>query len=177
MKTWSVLLLFVGAADDKNLFPVKTGSKWVYVAHGHESTVTVEGTEKKGDQELTVLRREAGDKSVKEFYAVTEKGVYFVPQGLDDNPVPRLKFGTKKGDTWTWKHEQQEGTYENQGEEEIEVPAGKFKAIKIHVTAKAGENEYEVTRWYASGVGVVKEETFRDDETWTLELKSFEEGK
>jgi len=179
MKTLPLLLFFAVVQEDRDLFPTQEGCSWLYNLDGEDVTVTIVGKEKVGDQECTVFRKESEKGAAKELFAVTEKGVFFYPGGdrFKDNPVPRLKFGTKKGDTWEWKAEDQEGKYEHQGEEEIEVPAGKFKGIKIHVTAEGGGQRYEVTRWYAAGIGVVKEETTRGGKTSTLELKKFEEGK
>ncbi|MBI2900421.1 MAG: hypothetical protein HYY17_09555 [Planctomycetes bacterium] len=170
----------LSAADEKDFFPVKAGAKWTYAAGEEEVTVTVEGPAKVGEKECHVFKREWKGGSSKEFFSVTDQGVFLVRLEADrntefpDNPVPRMKFGTKKGETWTWKFEQQEGTYENQGEEEIEVPAGKFKAWKIHVVAQAGEMKYVTTRWFAAGVGLVREEMKRGDQTRITELKKFE---
>jgi hypothetical protein len=37
--------------------------------------------------------------------------------------------------------------------------------------------KYSVTRWYAAGVGMVKEEHVREKEVRTTELKKFETGQ
>lgn len=177
------LLLVAGLADDKDFFPTKKGTKWIYTAGDMEITVSVDGTEKVGDVECSILKREFPDTTTREFYSVTEKGVSLhkieAQQTMEfkDNAIPRVRFGTKKGDTWEWKAEGQEGKYENAGEEEITVPAGKYKTLKIVVNAKGGGSEYKITRWYASGVGLIKEESVRGDQSFVMELKKFEEVK
>lgn len=178
-----MILALLLALDDKDLFPLKPGSKWIYDASGTVVTATVDGTAKVGDKDCTVVKREWDGGSSREYYTVTEDGVFLHRLEADKNvefandPVPRLKFGVKKGDTWTWKFEGQEGKYEHQGEEEIEIAAGKFQAVKIHVTATSGDMSYTVTRWYAPGVGLVKEEMVRDASKRVTELKKFEAGK
>jgi len=44
------------------------------------------------------------------------------------------------------------------GEEEVVVPAGKFKAVRIVMTGDSGPTEIKRTVWFAKGVGFVKEE-------------------
>ena len=183
MRIALAILFLVTAADDKDYFPTKKGTKWIFTAGDGEITVTVEGTEKVGDVECAIFKKDYPDQTTREYYAVTDKGVSLhkidAQQTMEfkDNPIPRVRFGTKKGDKWEWKTEGQEGNYENAGEEEITVPAGKYKALKIVVSAKSGNNEYKITRWYASGVGLIKEESAAGDQTRTMELKKFEEAK
>lgn len=45
--------------------------------------------------------------------------------------------------------------------EEVEVPAGKYPAIRMLMTGNDGEFEVRRTTWFAPGVGIVKEEKSR----------------
>lgn len=178
-----LVLLVLVTADERDLFPLKTGAKWVYDAAGQELTATVEGTAKVGEKDCLVVKKEWPGGSSKEYYRVDDKGAFLCRIDADrttefpENPVPRLRFGLKKGDTWEWKHDGQQGKYEHQGEEEVEVPAGKFKCVKVHVAATSGEMKYGVTRWFAPGVGVVKEVMTRDGQDRVTQLKKFETPK
>ncbi len=166
-----------------DVFPVKKGAKWTYTAGDAEVTITVEGTETVGDQECAVLTWEGTSGSVRQFYAITERGVFLYRLASNktieykDNPIPRLKFGTKKGDSWESTTKGMEGTYENQGEEEIEVPAGKYKAWKIVGKTKFEGRDYRVSRWFVPNVGLVKEERAPGEQAKALVLKKYEEGK
>lgn len=85
-----------------------------------------------------------------------------------DPPQTILKFPLEKGKSWKW-----EGTvnkvfkgsviYTVDGMEEVDVPAGKFKAVKI--TAKAefsgpdGKTQKSgASQWFVKGIGPVKTE-------------------
>jgi hypothetical protein len=72
--------------------------------------------------------------------------------------------------------------YRVEGEEDVEVPAGKYKAVKVHVKIESGtRHSAEGTEWYAKNVGIVKSEiTIKaggEDFTMIAELKKFDAGK
>ncbi len=179
----ALILPFLAWTDEKDFFPIKNGTKWVYDSAGQDLTVTVSGTAKVAEKECVVFKKEWTGGSSKEYYSVTDQGVFLHRLEADkttefpDNPVPRLKFGLKKGEFWEWKQDIQNGKYEHRGEEEIEVPAGKYKCWKVHVEASSGDMKYSVTRWFASGVGLVKEVMSRDGKDRVMELKRFEAAK
>jgi hypothetical protein len=60
-------------------------------------------------------------------------------------------------------------------EEEVDTPAGKFKAVPVTERWPHPEREIANTRWYAPGIGVVKQ--FAHDPESTALLKSFTPGK
>lgn len=73
-------------------------------------------------------------------------------------PVFHLRLPAKAGETWV-AEEQVVGdvvfsrrTFTTGPEEEVEVPAGKFRAIRVDVTTPHGAS----SNWYAPGVGLVK---------------------
>lgn len=68
------------------------------------------------------------------------------------------------------------------GEEEVEVPAGKFTGVRIVMTGLSGQTEIKRTVWFAKGVGFVKEEkTYYSDSKrlihQTMELTNFKKGQ
>lgn len=157
-------------------FPTVVGTIWVYDTDTGDATLTLEGTRTIGGKECFVfrfdsLRRSSADSPArpatsKEFFAVTEAGVLGFgaedekKDDLSANPYPRIKFGTKAGDTWSYKRGNDICTFENLGEEEIEVPAGKYMAVKIRSNPRmippgGAGFEIKTTEWYAKGVGLV----------------------
>lgn len=58
------------------------------------------------------------------------------------------------------------------GIEELEVPAGKYLAIRVEESALMGRTEPRSTTWYAAGIGEIKRVSF----TGTKVLKSFTPG-
>jgi len=89
---------------------------------------------------------------------------------------PRTIFDTtvKAGESWKYESKGKVvTTFTVSKEEEVEVPAGKFKAIPvIEETEKLGK----ITRWYAPGVGMVKEDKEGFGKSVTV-LKSITPGK
>lgn len=79
---------------------------------------------------------------------------YDPPYGFLNNPL-------KEGDTWDWAGKGMMGVaVTDHGEvgavEDIEVPAGKFKAVKVVDKVKQGGADVTKTYWYANWVGLVK---------------------
>jgi hypothetical protein len=62
-------------------------------------------------------------------------------------------------------------------EEEVEVPAGKFKALRVEAEQELGANVFKSTLWYAPGVGLVKSVTNTNGTERVQVLKSFTPGK
>jgi len=76
-------------------------------------------------------------------------------------PLLVLKDGFKVGSRWTWKGRiglaPLETAYEVEAQETIEVHAGKFDCFRV-VERDTGQDR-TLRRWYAKGVGLVKEES------------------
>lgn len=109
-------------------------------------------------------------------WQVSDNGVYLVTDADGkalDPPTCLLKLPAKPGDTWTDKVV----NYTVVGEEEVEVPAGKFKAIRLR--GGYDNSDAVLNKWYAQGVGLVKV-TWADSDAG-IEiidlLKSFKPGK
>ncbi|HEX7901620.1 MAG TPA: hypothetical protein VF950_27930 [Planctomycetota bacterium] len=81
-----------------------------------------------------------------------------------------IQLPPKKGAAWEDAKEKVSGAVE--GEEEIEVPAGKFKTFRVKVTTPA----FALTLWLAKDVGEAKREIRLGDQTMTLSLKAFRPG-
>ena len=137
-----------------------------------EKTVTVDAVEEKdGVYTVTTKRSDGGTEKVR----VSEAGLAILPTGAPGTvavPVTLLKLPAKKGDTWESGAEGGGFTTAYQGEEEVEVPAGKFKAHRVGLTVAPG---ITVSVWLARGVGPVKVET--DGAGVGQVLKSFKPGK
>lgn len=89
-----------------------------------------------------------------------------------------LKFPIKIGDKWatdfTTRSGKWTGTRVVKAVEEVEVPAGKFKAVRVEHEYALDKEKYKQTLWIAPNVGVVKHA--HKDKTVSV-LKSFEVPK
>jgi len=109
---------------------------------------------------------------------------------LFSDPLLVYSSSKKSGDEWEFssqvKNEGETPVFVRKfrvfGEEEVVVPAGTFKAVRIVVTGKSGQIDIKRTRWFVAGKGFVKEEkTYYSDNKRLLyqvmELEKFTKGK
>jgi len=79
-----------------------------------------------------------------------------------DPPQVCLPASPRPGGTWTWSGTVADDTARIDGsveaEETVKVPAGEFKALRVRVETTTSRGKGRATRWYAPGVGLVKEE-------------------
>lgn len=182
-------------------YPLAKGSKWVYSTDFAEDTELVHeviGTEKIGDVECFIVEHKTvgpvlGTRVMrKEWVAADGDGILIhkVSRGKSEldvvKPFFKIKHVLRKDDEWKGQAKAEENPpqyeYRVEGEEDVEVPAGKFKAVKVHIKIESGtRHSAEGSEWYARNVGIVKSEiTIRasgDDFTMVSELKKFEPGK
>jgi RNase P/RNase MRP subunit p29 len=110
-------------------------------------------------------------------YLVTDKTVTYTFGG--EILWKRLDLGVKAGESWAVESKgvgdaKVTTTYTVGKEEELEVPAGKFKAIPV--TEQRAKSEKKTIRWFAAGVGVVREESESFGKA-VIVLKSFTPAK
>jgi hypothetical protein len=149
-----------------------------------EATQTVTKVEEKDGVYTVTTTREVGGQRREFRNEVSAKGVFSLPlPGEKGEPRAALKLPAKEGDTWTTEQPAAGGragwtTKHTVGkEEEVEVPAGKFKAIVVTTEYEVNGVAYKGTAWYAAGVGVVKSVSVSDRTERVQELKEFTPGK
>ena len=169
----------------------KEGATWTYVSGTTEGKVKVIGREKIGEVEAYVLQTTIGSSSSEKEYLVSDdKGIRMLRQSSDDRktdypePFVRLKLPAAKGDTWAWKgdigKDKASVTFTNDGEEDITVPAGTYKAWKISAIMEIGGVKHTGANWFAPKVGIVRQtskfESGGKKHESTIELKKYEPG-
>jgi hypothetical protein len=117
---------------------------------------------------------------------VSAEGVFIVSAGdvVFDPPRRVLKLPAKEGDTWDVVEPTKPGEfprkvkYTTGKEEEVETPAGKFKAVRVEQEDIQGGVVFRTSIWYGRGVGVVKVVTHLEEGDRTrLELRSITPAK
>jgi hypothetical protein len=177
--------------DPPVYFPTAVGAKRVlevratHAAPYQETEVVTKVEAAGGGHRVTVESPDPGGPPPTA-YEVSAAGVVRVAVGggLPDPPLPLLKLPAKAGDTWDWVVAGFDGlkdppklTFTVRGEEAVEVPAGKFQAVRVD--RGSGRGPFASTRsdWYAPGVGLVKSvEAFGGTEKTSV-LKAFTPGK
>jgi|694.fasta_scaffold16335_7 hypothetical protein len=178
--------------DSKSYYPLKAGNKWTYqiesdsVAKGSANLINqIAKIEKIDGVSLARLETIAkGKVAATEHLNVTEKGIFRNRyNGTEVSPpICILKFPIKKGSTW--KTESKVGDEKlsvscKSDEDEIEVPAGKFKTVKVVMDAEVAGAGILVstTYWFAQGVGIVKQHVNINSMQFTILLEKYEEAK
>lgn len=188
------LPMFAEAPSNDAFFPLEQGTSWVYdTLHKtkkdkFEMKVTVEGPWKEKGESGMILAQKDKRGRMREFLTKNEKGIFIYKLGLKKSvspevdtkftpAVPRVIYPLEPGTKVHWEGRLKvawvdkpiifDGTV--QGWEDIEVPAGKFKCIKLYYHEKRGDEVIDEYAWYADGVGQVK----YDGGEYIKELKSF----
>jgi len=160
---------------DPTWLPTKEGDTRVYEVREGDRLLTtytdvVTKVEKKdGDLHVTIRRESTSADPFVTTIAVTRGGLLRV--AIDDQSLEKpsvlLKTPPKVGAKWDI------GTahYEVTQEEDLEVPAGKFKAVRVKMT----NGRAETTLWFSPNVGVVKMASTQGPVVQVL--KEFKPGK
>ncbi|MEY2488146.1 MAG: hypothetical protein QOC70_88 [Verrucomicrobiota bacterium] len=176
----TVFILTMAAAAQKSeapapdYFPLRVGDSWTYRSTSGDTqhSLKVVSEEKQADGTIRYLvEKLAGAKVLTVFskaggWVLMHSEGYPEHEGLDvkyESPRQYLKNPLVAGAQWGWQGEDYTRTQleeDNQvtGPENITVPAGKFRAMKV-VSRVAGPSSLTRTNWYADGVGLVKSAT------------------
>lgn len=175
-------------AQDADYFPTKKGMTWTYVWDDKKiDKVTCTGTKKRGDFEYHVFHYDVQNGSAQRnewffvgkwegrhgaMYCGIDLDAEEPPHDVDENPIVVLSFDAKKkGDTWKREDDGKTMTWVHEGEEEVSVPAGKYRCVRIRRDYELAGEKSSITSWYAKGVGLVKSEELIGKLKSTMELK------
>lgn len=176
-------------AEPQNYYPLQVGNKWEY-------RVEVAGNSAKAVSSITKMeiidgtgtslaRLEAlvnNNVVATEHLRVDGKGVFRHRNNNQEinPPICLLKYPAKAGDKWSGDITvgKEKGKYDCETKEEnVEVPAGKFKALKVTVTLQAKGQNVTTAYWFAKDVGFVKQTVEAGDLHITMELEKFDLAK
>jgi hypothetical protein len=130
-------------------FPTAVGARWAYDRGGGREEVVEVSAVEKVDGEL-VVSRSSVDGPVTQYtkMVVTPTGLRQDQYNSGPSTVWVLRTDVRPGGSW----DTPEGKRSVHGPERIEVPAGKFDALRVE-WEQAGSR---MVSWYAPGVGEVK---------------------
>lgn len=171
-------------------FPLHDGDWWKYKAttstgQSSEFTMKVTSTEAKSTGSVYLVEIESGW-PIQEWYSkpngwvVWHKENYVKSnQSVSFEPSRNyLKNPLASGQSWSWKGKGMMGvdideSSSVEGSEVVEVPAGKFTAVRVVSTVKQGPATVTKTYWYANHVGLVKAYTESGGVKSTSELVDY----
>jgi hypothetical protein len=174
-------------AEDKvgesPLYPTKIGSTWNYKVGDKKLTTKVTKHETKGGLPCALYETMVDGTTVtSEHVAITKEGVVRTSYGGQEPEIPVmfLKFAAKNGESWTidTKVSGQEikGKF-TRGEEDVEVPGYKGKAITSKGEFMIAGQTINFAFWFVEKKGIVKSQVGAGGQTVSMELESFVEGK
>ncbi len=181
-----------GDKDDPNFYPLKAGSKWEYKLTAGTQTITLINTIDKSEvvKEETqfvlksVVKDKNGDKTVgTEVLSTNRQGVFRHKTNNMESvpPVCIIKYPVKPGESWEAEHQigpQKAKVKVAVGNfQEIQVPAGKYKAISVTLTTMDMGQNVTSTYWFANNVGYIKQTVDTPKGKVTLELEKYDAGK
>jgi hypothetical protein len=145
-------------------YPTQVGTKRVYEQAGKDNYVEViTDVTTKGEVTLvTVQELVDGKLEPSDVVSVTENGLSSLYRGKDklDPPITFLKLDAKPGESWKVESSAADRKFKVRftftGEEEVKVPAGRYKALKLESEMTSNGRTFTATAWYAKGVGMVK---------------------
>jgi hypothetical protein len=162
-------------AASKQFFPLRPGDSWTYRhSEGSQFTVKVLSEQKQPDNTIQYLVELSSGNLIHYYYSNARGWILLhsivYPQeetGLkvEYNPAKQyLPNPLANGVKWEWKGKdigQNDVAESSQviGPEWVEVPAGRFRAVKIISKVTLGGSSATKTYWYADGVGLVKSTT------------------
>ena len=170
-------------------YPTREGDTCVYeTRNGHrtsESTSVVKAIEVRGDNLLVTTKSRSGDgEGPSMTVEVSSRGLATVATAGRALPRPYqfVRLPARAGESWTFEPgaaSVPRRKYTTVGEEEVEVPAGKFQALRIDYEASSGEEQVTTgSTWIAPGVGLVKSASKEPRGGGAvIVLKSFTSGK
>jgi hypothetical protein len=147
--------------------PYRVGDKKVFErswdGKSSEFTEWVTAVETKGGMTVVSFAREEGGPTYSR-YGASANGVSLVASGADviDPPWRVMKLPAKEGETWDVERPDPFAVrplkfkYTTGKEEDVEVPAGRFRAVRVDVDFVVSGSVRRATYWYAPGIGTVK---------------------
>jgi hypothetical protein len=158
------------SSKTSELYPLTVGSKWHYRMTVEDETVScvtaIDKMEKIDGQDA--FRLEVTIEGVvtgSEHLASNEKGVFRVRMNDESiQPFTVIKLPLKVGENWKETIQTEDGVLTTTttvlAEEEVTVPAGKFRAIPLRIDMEDPEiGTITSTIWFAANVGIVQQTT------------------
>lgn len=170
--------------DKFNYYPVEVGNNWHYrvTANGNLTNASMRISRHDVINGEKLARLDFLNGPVTEHIAQTEKGVFrHGINGSQLNPPLRLlpyppDVGTKWEGNFTSDIAPGKNRYfgEIQQEEMVDVPAGRFKALRVHLRVEQFGPDIQTTYWFVKDVGFVKQAVNIQGLPMTMELERFE---
>jgi hypothetical protein len=168
-------------SKEPTYFPLDVGNEWHFKATlGNNSSTVISriaNIERVGDLSLNRLEASTNGKVIlNEHLSQTKEGIFRHRSNGEEisPPICLLKYPVKSGSRWRGEFTAgtDAGKYAAEAtEEEVGVPAGKFKAVKVVLTAEIKSVNINTSYWFVKDLGIVKETVLVGELHTLLELE------
>jgi hypothetical protein len=177
------------AKDEKtpNYYPIEVGNAWHYkvTANGKDAKITTRIAKIEDFNGEKLARLESPTVALTEHLSQTAKGVFRHRfNGAEVSPpFNLLPYPAKPGTKWQGEFtvEKDQGKHKYSGEiyqeENIDVPAGKYKALRVVIKIEEKGMTIETAYWFVKDVGFVKQTVEAPGLSILLELEKMERKK
>jgi len=168
-------------------YPLQVGNQWSYKVTNNNKVFNqvnrISKTETINNQML--VRLDSPNVVATEHLFQNDKGIYRARVSNFDISPPflLLPYPAIVGAKWTGEFTADKGKGAHkyagviQREESVEVPAGKFTALRTQIEVSEGGRTVRTTYWFVKDVGFVKQTTDTEGVSLVLELEKFEKKK
>jgi hypothetical protein len=168
-----------------NYYPMQVGNQWHYrVGVGDNfvnSTYRITKLDTFDGQSLARLEAlVSGNVVAREHLRQTENGIFRYRNNDMEISPPLILFKYPLKDKWdgTVKVGKDTATYTCESKAaEVEVPAGKYSAIRVNLRIATKGQEITTSYWFAQNVGIVKQTVDAGGVSAIMELEKFEPAK
>jgi hypothetical protein len=166
---------------DSPYYPLGVSTTWIFRGPDHQRVMRVARHEVVDGTPCAFVETLRDDKVIEDNdVCVKSDGIYLLTADGEklSAPLPILKLPPRKGATWRVNFnkggKRSQGVYV-MGEEDVEVPAGKYRALTLNGEIREGTvRTLAFTYWFARGVGMVKQSLRTGDRQTVYELEKFE---
>ena len=186
--------LSAAAAAPADYFPLVPGTVWIYRTNiGRDLTMVIGGVGQVGGVDCRILEGAInGVITQRECYRRDGGTIYAYvrayPQGnvILTPPQPMLVLPPKIGQGWIWEGRAGEVparvSLQWARTEKVTVPSGTYAAAQLYLAGSVGKERVQSWRWFAPGVGMVKEDSVAQSSEGHViriyaELREFRPGK
>lgn len=179
--------LTAGDKKIQDFYPLQVGNTWHYRLDvgGKQSTLIskIAKSEKADGVDTFILEGSVEGKVIgTEHLRQSDKGIarHKYNGGQIEPPFVILPYPAKPGEKWEGRFRigADKATFNSSSKEEsVEVPAGKFKALRVDIDVVEKGEKAAITYWFVEGTGMVKQHIRTGPLVIDLQLEKFQRGK
>lgn len=176
--------LRIETVELEEYFPLRVQNWWAYATDDGSISLQIVDMQNVGGDDCFVMEASFDGESVqKEFYFLDPVGIWLYKRDFGETnfsyepPYPVLMAPLEQNRSWSWSgkcgYSLVDVSLRVEGEDRVEVPGGAFVSLRISMEQWTPYEQILCTRWFAPGIGMVKEESTFNNMTFRALLEDF----